>query len=277
MTAKRGLDVLSTGDTMSPLPKGFFGKDRYGPFRVDNTRLGALQARALAEGAVRLEHGPVWDVSGRGKWGCSDPLDISLLTCESAKTEVGPALRLLVRCRKCDSCLKAKSAFWKLRAMAEIGWCPRTWFVTLTFDAAWRTRAEYAASLRLRKAGIDKPSATDLFGAKLSLLAPEVTKWLKRVRKGLASEGEQPVSFRYLLVWEAHTDGFPHAHILLHEQTLADVSKRRIQRHWTAGFSTAKLVGEGDLDPHKSAAYVCKYIAKASLSRVRASRAYGVD
>lgn len=276
----RLLDVLSTVDTgrCSTLPKGFFGPDRYGPFRVDNTRLGALQARALADGAPRSAHGPVWDVSGKGKWACSDPLDISLLSAETEATAVGPSIRLLVRCRKCEDCRKARAALWKLRAISEIEKSCRTWFVTLTWRPADRLKIDYAAGLRLAQAGIDEPSEQEMFAARLAAASPHVTRYLKRVRKGLAGEGEKPVQFRYLLIWETHTDGFPHAHLLLHEQTLGDLPQKRVVTHWWAGFSRANLVERGDEEErHKRAAYITKYIAKAMPVRIRASHSYGVN
>jgi hypothetical protein len=159
--------------------------------------------------------------------------------------------------------------------MAEIGRSDRSWFVTLTWRPEDRLKADYAADLRMVKAGIDKTPA-NIFPARLKALAPAVTLWLQRLRKGLCTEGESPVSFRYLLVWEAHRDGFPHAHLLLHERPGQTLTKRRVQREWKSGFSNCRLVVSQDPeDIHRSAAYVCKYIAKSMLSRVRASRSYG--
>lgn len=290
--AKHRLDVFSTGDTglgVRSLPKGFYGPDNYGPFRVDKTRLGALQARALSEGALRDEHGPIWDVSGKGKWGCSDPLDVQLLSSEQSPTEVGSSLRLLVRCRKCDSCKNAKSAFWKLRAMAEIERSPRSWFVTLTWRPSDRVRIDYAAARSLAEAGIDKPTVEQRFHACVEHAGPVLTKYLKRVRKGLmtaeAVEDRNPLTFRYLLVWEAHDSdktapewrGFPHAHLLLHQEGLQELTWQRITDAWHAGFSKVRLVGGEDFDNHKAAAYTCKYIAKELPHRVRASQRYGVN
>ena len=291
-TAQRGLDVLSTPDTVqvSALPKGFFGPDRYGPFRVDKTRLGALQARALVDGAAVTDHGPVWDVSGKGKWGCSDPLDIALLSAEASPTPVGSSIRLLVRCRKCDSCKRARAAYWKFRAIAEIeATLGRTWFLTLTWRPSSRVRVTYAADLRLRQAGVKEPTPEQLFEARLKTMGPEVTRYLKRIRKGGHDPGdrehppsfEETVSFRYLLVWEAHTDGFPHAHLLIHERLAGQLLKRRIQRHWWEGFTNCQLVGGdgevADLHASKAAGYTCKYIAKEMPVRIRASHGYGVN
>lgn len=268
--AKRSLDVLSTGDTGRCSPSRPLGrKVRQGPFLVDNTRLGALQARSLNEGALwQQSYGPLWDVSGRGKFACEDPLDMSLMTGEGATTPIGPSLRLLVRCRKCASCRKARSAFWKNRAIAEIERSPRSWFVTLTVSPEHRVKAVYSAGRGLHQAGITNPCEETLFAARLKALQPEVTKALKRLRKA--------APFRYFLVWEAHQDGFPHAHILLHEKKLGDVTARRIKACWRLGFVDVKVVDQTTREgSHKPAAYVCKYISKGALTRIRSSLHYG--
>lgn len=247
---------------------------RQGPYLVDQTRLGALQARALAEGGISYspwedEHRrTAWAIAGRGRDHCTQPVVVVLNSGENEATVHGSAIELHVRCRKCGPCLKAKSAFWKLRAMAEIGRSQRTWFVTLTWRPEDRIRADYSIKERLE--------GPMLFRARLSALAPTVNLWLQRIRKGLRTEGEASVSFRYILVWEEHSDGFPHAHLLIHEQPGQTISKRRVQREWKSGFSNCRLVESHDPDDiHKSAAYVCKYIAKSMLSRTRASRFYG--
>ena len=183
---------------------------------------------------------------------------------------MGSAIELHARCRKCEACRKAKAAYWKLRAMAETGRSARTWFVTLTWRPEDRLRAEY--SMRNPNAiGVER------FRELLRGCSPAVNLWLQRMRKGLRTEAEAPVSFRYLLVWEAHTDGFPHAHLLIHEKAGQTLTKRRIQREWKSGFSNCRLVaGDNPENLHKSAAYVCKYMAKTMLARVRASSAYGL-
>lgn len=276
-SAKRGLDVLSTSQTARCRLVA-----RKGPYLVDQTRLGALQARALAEGG--LVYSPwgdhhrrvAWLIAGKGRDHCTAPPVIVLNSGEDEATPTGSAIELHVRCRKCEACLKAKSAFWKLRAMQEIGKADRTWFITLTWQPEDRVRADYAADLALRKAGISRPTPDQVFKARLKALAPVVTLWLQRIRKGLRTEGEVSVSFRYLLVWEEHKDGFPHAHVLLHEEAGQTVTKRRVQREWKSGFSSCRLVvSQSPDDIHKSAAYVCKYIAKSMLSRVRSSLRYG--
>ena len=276
-SAQRGLDVLSTsetggftfGDPLSPV--------RPGPFRVDNIKLGALQARALAEGG--LIYSPsgdsrsrrvAWMVCGKGRDQCTSPVEVLLIGGERTAPPMGLCIELHTRCRKCEACRKAKAAYWKLRAMAEIGRASRTWFVTLTWAPENRVRAEYA---------MRNPNASgeERVRELRRVLGPEVTRWRQRLRKGLRTGGEDPVSFRYHQVWEEHQDGFPHVHLLLHEKPGQTVTKRRIQREWRGGFSNCRLV-ESMLPEHihRDAAYVCKYIAKAMVGyRVPASLHYG--
>ena len=201
-------------------------------------------------------------------------MGIDLMTHESSTTPVGPRLFLKVRCRACEPCRKARASYWKLGAIAEILSSSRTWFVTGTVRPEERLRVIYAADLALAQAGVTNPTEKEVFSARVKALSPHVTRFLKRVRKGRRTEDEAALPFRYLLVWEAHTDGFPHAHLLLHEQG-KPITKRRIEREWRLGFSKPKLVISVPEDIHKAAAYVCKYISKTMLCRVRASQNYG--
>lgn len=69
---------------------------------------------------------------------------------------------------------------------------------------------------------------------------------------------------------EAHKDGTPHVHMLLHE-----AGSRILYDHlwpcWWQGFFHAKLADE------KSAYYVTKYVAKDLNHRIRASARYGLQ
>ena len=293
-SAERGLDVLSTSQTAGLTVGGASPRlrTRKGPYLVDQTQLGALQSRALREGGALYSPWDdmcprtFWPIAGKGRDRCIKPVVVVLNNGEEGPPlPGGSAIELHVRCRICEPCLKAKAAYWKLRAMAEIGQGARTWFVTLTWETADLLRVDLAAAKALRTAGVVSPSKKEIFAARLKYLSPVVTRWLQRVRKGLRRNGEDQVAFRYLLVWEEHdsdaTDplrvGMPHAHLLIHEQLGQTVTKRRIQREWTAGFSSARLVDATDPEEiHRGAAYVCKYIAKSMLSRVRASKQYGL-
>ena len=174
-----------------------------------------------------------------------------------------------VACRKCDECLRHKRRLWTARAIAETRNALRTWFGTLTVSPERRFQATMLAE---RKANLRRcerlADLTDLARTKAiaAELAPEVTRWLKRVRKQSAAP------LRYLLVVEAHADGFPHFHLVLHETSLTQVSKRTLEGQWHYGFSSWRLVPHGEM---RQVTYVCKYLTKSAQTRVRASRHYG--
>lgn len=170
-----------------------------------------------------------------------------------------------VRCRKCPKCLQARAAHWRIRAMQECSQAPRTWFGTMTLDPAEQFKALSRARLRLAQHGddFDALPAEAQFAKRTAEVGPEVQKWLKRLRKNSGA------SFRYLIVVEAHKSGLPHWHCLIHELSVP-LRHRVLQSTWRLGFSSWKLVHD-----NRHAAYVCKYLSKSSLARVRASKTYG--
>lgn len=190
---------------------------------------------------------------------------------------------MIVKCRRCDACLRARSQEWAFRANAEIKTTWRTWFGTLTLSPDNQVKALYRAQLKARRGGTSwqtcvgrRPGEDALaYAGRVSeaqfkllhaAISPELTRWLKRVRK------ESGAKLRYLLVAEAHKSGLPHYHILISESSeTGTVRKRTLQSQWKLGFSQFKLVGETD----GAARYVCKYLAKAAEARVRASLRYG--
>lgn len=172
-----------------------------------------------------------------------------------------------VKCRRCAPCLKRRSGMWSLRAQAELQIAPRTWFGTLTVAPEHQYRALLAARDACSRRGVDYNSlpSPEQFVARHNQLSPELTKWLKRVRK------ESGAKLRYILVAEAHKSGDPHYHILVHETGWSHpVRERTLRRQWLLGFSKWNLV-----DDPRAARYVCKYLAKAAEARVRASVRYG--
>ena len=162
-------------------------------------------------------------------------------------------------------CLKHRSRLWAARANDEIKCAVRTWFGTLTVRPEDRVRFTYEAQLRCSQRGVDWLTLTDgeKFSKLVEAIGPEVTRFVKRVRKNTG------VPLRYLFVVEAHKDGFPHFHLLLHEQD-GPALKSVLDRAWRVGFSQFRLVkGEG------AAYYACKYLSKSALARIRASEQYG--
>ncbi len=194
---------------------------------------------------------------------------------EIPRSGVSYHLDMDVRCRQCENCLKKRAAHWRLRARAEYGASARSWLITLTVKPERRflALAEARANCGWRKrpmgerptADYDSMSEDAQFGQLHSVYGAEITRWLKRVRKNSAAE------IRFLCVAEAHEDGHPHYHVLLHEMRKQQpVRKTVIQDAWTWGFSNAKLVTDAP-----GAVYATKYLMKNSRARVRASSMYG--
>lgn len=176
-------------------------------------------------------------------------------------------LQMEVPCRKCEPCLRQRAKLWAARARAEISAAPRTWFGTLTLGPDQHRLMQLRATSRLAKGGTDFDALSDpqQFAERHHEIGVELTKWLKRVRKN------SDATLRCLLVAEAHKNGLPHYHCLIHETEEGGVvSYRALSEAWPFGFTRFKLT-----EDNKSAWYVCKYLSKSSLARVRASKGYG--
>lgn len=158
---------------------------------------------------------------------------------------------------------------------------------------------------------INELSPSELFTARTSVAGDEVQKFLKRLRKG--DYFHRP-RIRYLLVAEAHDSesssdlirGRPHFHIMIHEMVAGslvcgnpalalmngrDSEYRRVKyragnawregvfvddesflrRQWSFGHTKFQFAENA-----KAAAYLCKYLNKASDARIRASQKYGL-
>lgn len=227
--------------------------------------LRALAARALREGGrLKSPLAVEWDLSGD----CSNPYTT---TRRARRAEgSGPGVQYLdivTRCRKCDYCRSAKRKMWTHRARYETSVAPRTWFGTLTLAPA----AQYLFLALARQIAdeavgrFEDATPEQQFMRRCWAISPEITKYLKRVRK------ESDADLRFMLVAEAHKSGAPHYHALVHEVDFATpVRKRTLQSQWKLGFSKWNLV----TDPGH-VHYVCKYVSKAGLARVRASLHYG--
>ena len=163
-------------------------------------------------------------------------------------------LEIFAPCRKCPTCLRNRARLWKRRCTAEIHASSRTWMATFTVGPAQRVRFKILAK---------RSKHNEDFAAVAGEVQKEFTKWLKRVRK------KSKVRFRYCLVVEAHKDGFPHLHALVHEGQ-GKLTKRLMEREWQAiGFTNFRLCDE------TASGYVTKYLLKSNLARVRASLRYG--
>lgn len=184
-------------------------------------------------------HGWVRDVRG---W-CQSPLAIW----PNYRPGLGRWTAYIVQCRQCAGCRKSRQSDWASRAGLEAAVGSRTWLVTLTLGRKARRVLRKA-----RAAGVAHPYHAEL------------TRLFDRLRH---SHG-----VRYLMAEEAHKDGTPHWHALIHEGRRR-LTYREIAQQWEAGFLHAKLVASRD--HADAAAYVAKYVAKQTGRRVRASRSYG--
>ena len=275
----------------------------------------SVQAKALAKtGRVRVletSKGPrlsrtvEWNAAGN----CTDPQNVVLRSRPETK---GSRLRVVqgdrdqvrvadleVPCRRCENCLKRREAHWRLRALYECGLAIRTWMVTLTLDPAELAHALAICRLNMRKQGLDydELDAADRFQQLDRVMFAKFQNRVKILRRNSG------VPFRYLAVTEVHNgEGVyaemrvPHWHVLFHEtdaakplrydldwkgswrrETGEDGKMRAVpiarskdwRPFWPYGFWEAKL------KPADQASYVCKYLSKDMLARVRASIGYG--
>lgn len=207
-----------------------------------------------------------WDIAGR----CENPVRVSLsgrpyMDC-STNVGASSGIDMDVRCRKCPSCLKARGALWLDRALRETDFSPRTWFGTLTLSPE---RHHWVVSTArqieaLQGCDFDAFGHEEQFALRCAVIGREITRFLKRVRK------DAEAGLRYLLVAESHKSGLPHMHCLIHEVSeLEPIRKCVLQRQWQWGHSAFKLAKP------EAARYVCKYLVKSNVARVRASLHYG--
>lgn len=180
-------------------------------------------------------------------------------------TRIPYELELETRCRKCDKCRKSRASLWRMRAQAEIGLASRTWFGTMTLNPAHQSLCLARARDRLARQGVDFDALAygEQFRELCRVFTPEVTKFLKRVRKNSGAR------FRYLVVAEAHKSGLPHYHALIHEYE-GPVRHAVLADAWWHGYTQFKLLADT-----KPAIYVAKYLTKSTAVRVRASVRYG--
>lgn len=226
---------------------------------------------AIADEA-RQQGSSVTLYTGSGNLRCSRPMELHMFGYpDEIMAKLGHerdkpvAQQVHVRCRKCPECLRHRARLWTARAIDETKVSQRTWFGTLTLSPDRQTWARYSAHSILRKGGwgSDELSDNRVFQKSCQVIAPEITRFLKRVRKD--------TPFRYLLVTEQHKSGLPHMHILVHEFA-GSVTKRVLEDKWRYGFSHWRLIPTGD---EVMCGYVAKYLAKSALTRVRASERYG--
>lgn len=190
-----------------------------------------------------------------------------MITIDPRKTATGLCLELHTPCRKCDACRRARQSLWSFRAKAETQLAPRTWFGTITLNPEAHRRFLAQARVDASAAGLD----LDLlpFGEQFKRLHAQISRQLTKYIKRVREESNAPI--RYLLVAETHKSGIPHYHMLLHEVDADKTVKHAcLEAQWPFGFTKWKLVTD-----YNQATYLCKYLSKSAVARVRASVGYG--
>lgn len=242
----------------------------------------ARERRAAGRSGFRRAIGLTnpWDLAGK----CEKPVTVELYGKsrhgDPRQSERNPmTVRISVKCRKCGWCRKMHAGDWAARALAEYDGSARTWMATLTLapeqHARVRALATKGVGVPTRTGGVRYVVSPDLhfeqgtpemqFARLVRIIGHDLTLFLKRVRKNAHAP------FRYLLVAEAHQSGLPHFHMLVHEKSeQAPIRKQVMKDAWDLGFSKFSLV-----ESSGGAVYVCKYMAKDALTRVRASFKYG--
>lgn len=239
-----------------------------------------------------------WDITGEGATKCDNP--IRLLICDLGRLPEATSykhkcqrvldrrydrtIEMDCRCRSCGPCLLNRAREWAARSYVELSRASRAWFVTLTLNPGTRFRLTAQCALRASQQGPcfhgdkgDRGNDFDKFSPRKKSewlseeLKPEVTRYIKRIRK------ESSALLRYICVTETHKDGTPHVHLLVYETPgNGSVSYRTLSRQWRRwglGICEPELVAcERD-----SAWYVCSYISKGINGRVRASFSYGKE
>lgn len=180
-------------------------------------------------------------------------------------------LELQTRCRRCERCAANRARRWYGAAKREIAASGRTWFGTLTLSPENHFRMAAIAAAGLAKQGVDFDtlSAAEQYRERHRAISPEITKYLKRIRKSTDT------ALRFLCVAEVHESGLPHYHMLVHEPPLAKgVTHRTLSTKWQLGFERWRL--SDPQNPIAAAKYLSKYLSKSMDARVRASQGYGV-
>lgn len=242
---------------------------------MDYASVRQLFSTATSHGAERLSLSHCrWDLAGN----CHSPFHKDIHARPEAthgrdvaidrRTRTPFWVELDLRCRKCDACREWRRRWWTARAISEYQAAFRTWFGTLTLNLGQHHQCYLEASRIEAEKGndIDALSYRAQFIRRHSVITREITRYLKRVRKG--SSGP----LRHLCVTEHHKSGLPHYHMLIHESDPYGTREAVLSDRWTWGFSQWRLVR----DP-RQATYVCKYLSKSGAARVRASQRYGID
>lgn len=213
-----------------------------------------------------------WDIQGNcinpfvTEWYARNDLTLDRMKDIKRHTRRRLDLRIRTRCRACQNCRNQRRNLWYARARSEIIASPRSWFGTLTIAPEHQDHFELLAKKASKSKSVDwyTLSSRRQFQKIYEQISPEITRYLKRVRK--KTKGK----LRFVLVAEKHKSGKPHFHMLVHQDGAIPITYRDLSEQWHLGFTNFKLVDKPEI-----AGYISKYISKAILCRVRASLKYG--
>lgn len=242
--------------------------------RQHHDQVAALMRKALAAGAERLSASTVrWQCHAD----CENPFIKTVVGSPSDKGvryyEWTPGRRstlyveIWLRCNNCPNCARARSRLWRGRINYELMNAPRSWFGTLTLTPERHHFCEVAA--RHEIGGIEpwfQLGQDEQQKAVLRYSLAEVTRYVKRIRKQASGK------LRFVCVTEYHKSGLPHFHMLVHEQTRGCVTHKILSSAWIWGFEKWRVAPTED---RRVAGYLCKYLTKSNVARVRASLRYG--
>jgi len=207
------------------------------------------------------------------------------------------------RCRQCEQCRWMRSMHWAHRAKTEFDRAARTWLGTITLSPFQHSLIDAKVAAKAHETGaswLTDWTSRDVFRERCEIMGREISLWLDRIRvteRRRRGRGGVPPRFSYLLVAEEHRSertsttmvGRPHYHILVHEalpyelirpeeEHLTAKGKVRVadgamvRTQWQLGYTQFELCTDS-----RAASYLCKYLSKDMLWRVRASRAYGEE
>ncbi len=231
-------------------------------------------AYATADYSGRCERPIVIDRIGVGHELLSRPIHGAEAAPVGFEREKPFTLSNLVRCRRCEACLKERRWMWTERAAKEWREATRTWLCTFTLRPSEHYKLGVQTRQRLEAQGedIDKMDARRRLEEMMVEYRDVMRRYVNRLRKGLVQRGWPQVQFRYLWVPEPHKSGLIHFHMLLHE--VADdmrIPKRRIEDMWGLGHAGAK-----EVHSEAEAKYACKYLGKHHFEgRLAVSKHYG--
>lgn len=229
---------------------------------------------ATADYSGRCERPIVIDRIGVGHDLLSRPIHGAEAAPVGFEREKAHTLSNLVRCRRCEACLKERRWMWTERAAKEWREATRTWLVTLTLRPGEHYKLATTTRKRLEAQGedFDKIDPRRRLEESMVEYRDIMRRYVNRLRKGLVEKGWPLVKFRYLWVPEPHKSGQIHFHMLLHE-TRDDmrIPKKRIEEMWGLGFVAAK-----EIKSEQGARYATKYLGKHHFEgRLAVSKFYG--